>query len=118
MEDKGQRIFDCRFWVFDYGAVQSLRRIVLVSALLLMSSSVMAEQRNAEPSVMHGFGQVVGGVILELPKTVVEATLTGPPVAGTIVGLLAGTARALQKTVGGVVEMATAFDPWGAKRTR
>ena len=69
-----------------------------------------------EPNFGHGVGQVIDGVLFELPKTVLGATLEGPPVVGTMVGLLAGTARALQKTVGGVVEMATAFDPWGAKR--
>ena len=71
-----------------------------------------------EPSFMHGVGQVVAGVVLELPKTVLEATMTEPPVVGTLVGLLAGTARALQVTVGGLVEMASTFDPWGRKKRR
>jgi len=69
-----------------------------------------------EPSFLHGVGQVLDGLVFELPKTVFEATLEGPPVVGTAIGLLAGAARAAQKTVGGVVEMAAGFDPWGAKR--
>ena len=67
---------------------------------------------------MHGAGQVVGGLLFELPKTVLEATMNEPPVIGTMVGLLAGTARALQKTVGGIVEMAAGFDPWSSRRNR
>ena len=93
------------------------RTAVCLAALLSFSLALSAAaDTKVEPSVMHGLGQVIGGLIVELPKTVLDATLTGPPVVGTAVGLLAGTARALQKTVGGIVEMATAFDPWGTKR--
>ncbi|MBI3458364.1 MAG: hypothetical protein HY002_21545 [Candidatus Rokubacteria bacterium] len=67
---------------------------------------------------MHGAGQVVAGLLFELPKTVLDATLTSPPVVGTVVGVLAGTARALQKTVGGLAEMAAGFNPWGITRRR
>ena len=51
-----------------------------------------------------------------MPKTVLEATLDGPPVVGTVVGVLAGTARALQTVVGGFVEMANGCDLWGTKK--
>ena len=71
-----------------------------------------------EPNFLHGMGQVLDGVLFELPKTVLDATLTEPPVIGTIVGLLAGTVRALQKTFGGVQEMAIAFNPWGGRIKR
>ncbi len=67
---------------------------------------------------MHGAGQVVDGVLLELPKTVLEGTLEGPPVVGTLVGALAGVVRAAQKTAAGIAEMAEGFDPWGSKRKR
>ena len=65
---------------------------------------------------MHGAGQVVKGVVVELPKTVIEATLEGPVVVGTMVGLLAGTARALQVTTAGLVEMASGFHPFEERR--
>ena len=89
----------------------------LVAFTILMTTSppVFATTQ-AEPSFVHGVGQVVAGLVFELPKTVLDATLTGPPIAGTVVGLLAGTARALQTTVGGLVEMAAGFDPWGTKK--
>ena len=81
-----------------------------------MAAAPVIAETKAEPSFLHGVGQVIGGIVFELPKTVLEATLEGPPVVGTVVGLLAGTARAFQTTVGGVVEMAAGFDPWGTKK--
>ena len=88
-----------------------------LSSIIYQSSSGIAfAEQQGNPSFVHGFGQVVAGVLFELPRTVVDATLAGPPVVGTAVGLLAGTARALQKTVGGIIEMGAAFDPWGAKQ--
>ena len=96
----------------------ALRRIAAgaLAALLLASPSAAAEPPS-DPSVTHGAGEVVGGLLVEFPKTVVQATLESPPVIGTAVGVLAGVARALQRTVGGLVEMAQGFDPWGAKKT-
>ena len=84
----------------------------------LSFASPAAAETQSDPSFLHGVGQVIAGVLFELPKTVLDATLTGPPVAGTLVGVLAGTARALQTTAAGVVEMAAGFNPWGIKRTR
>lgn len=85
----------------------------IVAVLVLLSTPAAAAQE--EPSFLHGAGQVVGGILFELPNTVLEATLNGPPVVGTAVGLLGGTARALQKIVGGLVEMAAGFNPWGTR---
>ena len=99
----------------------ALRRLTLAalgSAVVAWTPSVAAETQRADPSLMHGLGQVVGGVLFELPKTVLDATLTGPPIAGTIVGLFAGTARALQVTVAGLVEVSQGFDPLGSKKPR
>ncbi|MBI3321404.1 MAG: hypothetical protein HYZ91_03955 [Candidatus Omnitrophica bacterium] len=91
---------------------------IAAAVLLAAESFEAAEKSNTEPSVLHGAGQVVGGLLFELPRTVIEATMTSPPVVGTVVGLFAGTARALQVTVGGLVEMAAGFNPGGAQRTR
>ena len=97
----------------------ALRRLTLAalgSAAVMWTPIVAAETQTSDPNLMHGLGQVVGGVLFELPKTVLDATLAGPPIAGTIVGLFAGTARALQVTVAGLVEVSQGFDPWGAKK--
>ncbi len=79
-------------------------------------AAIVSAEAAREPSFLHGVAQVVGGVILELPKTIVYETMTEPPVLGTAVGLLAGTARALQVTAAGIAEMASTFDPWGRKK--
>ena len=92
-----------------------LAAFVLIGWLGLVSSAGASE---ADPSILHGAGQVMGGLLFELPKTVITETLDGPPVVGTAVGLLAGIARALQVTAAGFVEMASGFDPWGSKRRR
>lgn len=68
--------------------------------------------------MMRGFGKIIGGPLFEFPKTVIEASLEGPMVAGTIVGLLAGAARGVQTMVAGAGEVAAAFDPWGTKKGR
>ena len=96
----------------------ALRRIAAGAlGMLLLASPSAAAEPPSDPSVKHGAGEVVGGLLVEFPKTVVQATLESPPVIGTAVGVLAGVARALQRTVGGLVEMARGFDPWGAKKT-
>ena len=91
---------------------------MILSLGLIWGAANAYAETTSEPSFMRGLGKVFAGVVLEFPKTVLEATFDGPPVVGTAVGLLAGTARALQKTVAGVVEMAAEFDPWGGKRRR
>ena len=77
-----------------------------------------ASASETDPSFLHGLGKTIAGIIFELPRTVVDATLTGPPVAGTVVGLMAGTVKALQTTAAGLAEMAAGFDPWGDKKRR
>ena len=90
--------------------------LIGVLTAVAAATSARAAEAKPDPSFLHGVGQVVAGVIFELPKTVLDATLTEPPVIGTAVGLLAGTARALQVTMAGLVEMAAGFDPWGTKK--
>ena len=90
----------------------------IVLALALLHSPAEAAEANREPSFTHGLGQVIWGLTFEWPKTVLDATMTGPPVVGTAVGLLAGASGAVQKTIGGLVEMAAGFDPFKTKRRR
>ena len=114
-----------RFWILDFGLrASSVSRFIgpAVAAVLMTvifwGAQPAVAKTQSDPSFLHGVGQVIGGILFELPKTVLDATLTGPPVAGTAVGLLAGTARALQTTVAGLLEMAAGFNPWGITRTR
>jgi len=96
----------------------ALRRLTLAVAALAICPLAFAAEPEHEPSLLHGAGQVLAGVIFEWPKNILTGTLEGPPVVGTAMGFLGGAARAAQKTVGGVVEMAQGFDPWGVKRKR
>ena len=96
-----------------------MRKIILgISAgiLLAFPSGVSAEEPQRDPSFLHGLGKMIDGIVLELPKNMLEGTLDGPPVVGTLLGALGGIARAGQKTVSGFLEMGAGFDPWGAKR--
>lgn len=68
--------------------------------------------------MMRGFGKIIGGPLFEFPKTIIEATLEGPMVAGTLVGVVAGAARGVQTMFAGAGEVAAAFDPWGTKKRR
>ena len=75
--------------------------------------AIEAPERN--PSLLHGLGQVVKGLVFEFPKTVLDATLSGPPIVGTSVGILAGAAAMMRVTFAGLQEMVRGFDPWGIK---
>lgn len=96
----------------------ALRRLTAVAAAAALLAAPGAWASEQDPSFGHGLGKVGGGLIFEWPKTIVDATLTGPPIAGTLVGIFAGAARAAQTVVAGFVEMGAGFDPWGSKRHR
>jgi hypothetical protein len=89
---------------------------MLWSAGVLSSVSGVAWAAERQPSVLHGVGQVLAGLLVEFPKTVLAATFDGPPVVGTLVGVLAGASRAVQVTVEGMVEIVRGFDPWQTTR--
>lgn len=94
-----------------------MRFVVLAAALLVIGPSARADEPPRDPSFVHGAGEVVMGLVVEFPETVIDATLTGPPVAGTLVGIFAGVSQALRRVTAGAVEMAQGFDPWGSKRS-
>jgi len=91
-------------------------RLLAACAVWVVITAPVAAANEPKPSFLHGVGQVVGGLVVEMPKTVLESTLSGPPVAGLLIGLLAGVARALEMTFKGVQEISTSFNPWAVKR--
>ena len=92
--------------------------ISIVALFISSPAAFAAEEQQADPSFLHGLGKVIDGVVLEFPKTVLEGTLAGPPVVGTVLAALGGIASAGQKTFSGLMEMSAGFDPWGIKRKR
>ena len=101
----------------------ALRRLIAALAACLFAAAMAGSARAAETQsyerrFIRGAGRVVEGVCLELPKTVIRETLRNPPVVGALVGLLAGTARALQTTVAGLVDMAAGLKPIGSEKAR
>jgi hypothetical protein len=102
----------------------SLLRVAAMAVIIAVAIGVCApqpvwgdaqRQLSREPTFLHGLAQVIKGVVWELPKTTVDATLDGPPIAGTVIGLLAGAAAAVRTTWAGLHEMITVFDPWSTK---
>ena len=97
----------------------ALRRLIaaLLAVVWLASAATPAAAAydDRRPSFRNGMAQFLGGLFLEFPKTVAEATVTGPPVAGTVVGILAGASQAGQMMVRGLREMHRGFDPWGIR---
>jgi hypothetical protein len=97
------------------GRRTSLRLSLACAAVLGLAVSVEAAEAD-KPSFRHGLAMVFGGLLFELPRTVVEATLEGPPVAGTLIGVIAGTSRAVTTTFKGLREIGAGFNPWGRKK--
>ncbi len=95
-------------------------RLAIIGALVVLllggSAAAGAPEEGREPSLLVGFGKVVGGLFFELPKTVIQTALDGPRGAEVPMGLFAGAVRAARVTADGFREMHEAFDPWGMKR--
>ena len=81
-----------------------------------LARSAGADEPSREPSFLHGLGQATIGTIVEVPKVIFDATLSSPPVVGTLIGIIAAPVKAAQVMYRGLQEMAIAFDPWGIKR--
>ena len=91
----------------------------LVAALAIACIAIPAPLWAAQqprPGFTHGVGEVVAGLLFEMPKTVLQATMSGPPVVGTAVGLLAGVSQGIQRTIRGLIEMVNGLDPWGVNK--
>jgi hypothetical protein len=88
----------------------ALRGLILISALAVILPGLAEAAAKPKPTVRHGLGQIITGIVWELPRTVVESTMEGPPVIGTAVGLLAGASRGVQKVIEGSVETVYGLD--------
>jgi hypothetical protein len=93
-----------------------LAAVFVAAAAGMCALRPAAAEERRPPNFTRGMGRVAGGLLLEAPKTIMYDTKDGAPVVGTAVGLLAAPIRAAQEIVGGMAEMAAAFDPWGIKK--
>ena len=108
--------------IANYGLrIGKARRVALTWVMTLAVLSIPAIPAAAapqapRPNFYHGLQVLLGGLFLEYPRTIWEATVDGPPIAGTAVGLIAGLTEASGAVLRGFAEMAQGFDPWGTKR--
>jgi hypothetical protein len=54
--------------------------------------------------MLQGLGDMVGG-LLTIPVQTLQGTFTGPPIIGTVGGLLSGTVTGLGRTIGGTFQL-------------
>ena len=80
----------------------TLRRLVIGLILILVIGTVPS---TAEANVFSGVGKILIGV-LQIPLQALAGTIGGPPVAGTVFGLINGTIQGLGLVAGGAMELA------------
>ena len=61
--------------------------------------------------VERGFTRLLGAVF-QLPRHLIQRTFSGPPVVGTIDGILAGTYFTLAETIGGAFDLIRGTIPY------
>ena len=87
-----------------------VRRLAVVGTACLIT---MAISSTAEAAIVKGLQEVVAG-LLQLPLSTLSGTFHGPPVIGTVNGVLAGTMDTLSYTARGVMGLAGAAIPSAA----
>ena len=80
----------------------TLRRVVIALVLILVIGTAPS---NAEANIFSGVGRILVGV-LQVPLQTLVGTFSGPPVAGTVFGLINGTLQGLSMVAGGALELA------------
>lgn len=86
-------------------------------ALTVMLGVILAYPAPAHANLFRGIAYLIGGV-LEIPRSVLVGTFSGPPLLGTAAGLLTGTfnsalylAKGTLEVAGTAVPLAKAFGP-------
>lgn len=77
----------------------------------LGASPAAAQTRPEDPTVLHGVGKIVHGIVFEPVMTLLDSTMRHPPVVGTLVGIFAGVLTGLQMSTEGVKELYLAMSP-------
>ena len=80
----------------------ALRRLTVACVLAL---ALVMGAAPAEAGIVHGLMSIVGGV-LQVPFQILAGTLNGPPILGTVSGILSGTLQGTGMILGGTWETA------------
>ncbi len=84
--------------------------IVAVTLLWSVTGPMEAASADALGDLVGGVGQVLTGVFA-IPMEILQGTLNGPPILGTVGGALSGTVHAVGSTLGGVLQVAKSIVP-------
>jgi hypothetical protein len=85
--------------------------------IVVCLSSVVAF---TEAASADGLGDLVGGLgqlltgVFAIPVEAIQGTLSGPPILGTIGGILSGAVHTVGSTLGGVLQVAKSIVPIAA----
>ena len=79
----------------------------VIVGLLLFQPAVWADVAG---EVVGGFTDLLTG-IFAIPMGILQGTMSGPPIVGTVAGALTGTFHALSSTLGGVYRLIRAAVP-------
>jgi hypothetical protein len=80
------------------------------AALAVVGVVWLAWPAPAHADIFRGLAYLVGGV-LEIPRSVLVGTMSGPPLVGTVAGLLTGTFNSALYLSKGVLEVAGSAVP-------
>ncbi len=89
-----------------------IRRAILATALAV--PLVFGPAGTASAGLVSGLMRIVGGV-LEIPRSIVAGTLGGPPIVGTLAGVIVGAVRGTGMVAFGAVETAVGTIPLALK---
>ena len=85
---------------FQTKAIKRTTAVWLIAAGLVCSAP-----RQAEANLISGLTKIVAGAF-QLPLSVLVGTFSGPPVVGTLMGVVNGTMRTVALVGGGALEVA------------
>ncbi len=77
----------------------ALRRVIIAGG------GIVLFPQSASADVFHGIQKILAGII-RLPADTLVGTFTGPPVMGTISGIVSGTVQSVGLVGSGLVDLA------------
>lgn len=81
-----------------------VRRVAALSLAVALIVGPAAQQAHAENDLIGGIGDILNGVFA-LPLDTLAGTLSGPPIIGTVGGVLHGAVRTIGSTLRGVFRL-------------